>query len=52
MNGQIGTALLLWLQVERRSVGAGQVGLDVVWTGPRWRDGSVVVSTERHRGGV
>jgi hypothetical protein len=37
MNGQIGTALL-WLQVERRSVGAGQVGLDVVWTGPRWRE--------------
>ena len=37
MNGQIGTALLR-LRVETGSVGAGQVALDVEWTGPRWGD--------------
>ncbi len=37
MNGQIGTALLR-LRVETGSVGAGQVVLEVEWTGPRWGD--------------
>ena len=37
MNGQIGTALRR-LRVETGSVGAGQVALDVEWTGSRWGD--------------